>query len=260
MSDHTPITRARPAAATRRASGRSVRSRRDAVQIDLAQLKAGTQFRPAGRAVDVCFVFDTTGSMTDKIEGLIATMSDLVRELGDLDLDWRTTVVPFGDLKIPGDRIVDDLSFVDTVDGAVAQLRELPRFSGGGNRGESSIEAVQAALAKPFRPEAVRVLVLLTDDHAHQDRTSASVLEGQLLEAEAIAFVLSPPTEYYRRWARTTAGQWYQISASVRPQAVLELLRNLCRDIAAVSAKVHELAGGSVAAYRALPPARRDGR
>jgi hypothetical protein len=216
--------------------------------------------RLGGRAVDVCFVFDTTGSMTDKIEGLITTMSELVRELGEFDLDWRTTVVPFGDLKVPGDRIVDDLPFVDTVDAAVGQLSELPRFSGGGNRGESSIEALQAALAKPFRPGAVKVLVVLTDEHAHQDRTPASILEGQLLEADAIAFVLSPPTRYYRSWATATAGHWYEISATARPETVLELLRSLCRDIAAVSAKVHELAGGSVAAYRALPAGGRGGR
>jgi len=43
-------------------------------------------------------------------------------------------------------------------------LRRLPRFSGGSNVGESSLEAVLAGLAKPYRPDAVIVLVVLTDE------------------------------------------------------------------------------------------------
>src|SRR4051812_19081147 len=63
------------------------------------------------REVDVCFVFDTTGSMSNKIDGLVQTMDQLVTELAKLALDWRVTTVPFGDLSIPGDRVVNDAPF-----------------------------------------------------------------------------------------------------------------------------------------------------
>jgi hypothetical protein len=102
-------------------------------------MEKGTRAQVQRREVDVCFVFDTTGSMSDKIDGLVQAMDRLVGELGRLALDWRVTTVAFGDLTIPGDRIVDDMPFVRTVKEASAQLRSMPRFSGGGNMGESSV-------------------------------------------------------------------------------------------------------------------------
>ena len=89
--------------------------------------------------VDICFVFDTTGSMSDKIKGLTDSLVKFVGELGRLSLDWRITAVPFGDLTVKGDKVVDDLPFVRTPKEGQQMLRRLPRFSGGSNVGESSL-------------------------------------------------------------------------------------------------------------------------
>jgi hypothetical protein len=130
-------------------------------------LQPGTRVSFAGRPlVDICLVFDTTGSMSDKIDGLISCMTGFVDRLTELGLNWQLTTVPFGDLTVPGDRVVTQLPFVDSAEAAKAQIRSMPRFSGGSNEGESCVEAMRAALSKPWREGTVRILVLLTDEPA----------------------------------------------------------------------------------------------
>jgi hypothetical protein len=204
------------------------------------------------RQVDICFVFDTTGSMSDKIDGLITCMVDFVRELSTLALDWRISVVPFGDLTIPGDRIVADNPFVDDRAKAEQQLRAMPRNSGGGNLGESSIEAIEAALAKPYRSEAVKMLILLTDEPALTHNRTPEAVKQQLLQREFMLFALAVDLPYFREWAKATGGSWYPIGQAVDMNAILAVLRELAAHLAQVANKVHALAGGSVKQYLEL--------
>ena len=57
----------------------------------------------SGRGVDLVFVIDTTGSMSDKIESLLATCSRFVEDFNALRLNHRIAIVSFGDLRVPGD-------------------------------------------------------------------------------------------------------------------------------------------------------------
>ncbi len=223
----------------------------------LLVLERGVEHRIGRRLVDLCVAFDTTGSMSDKIAGLIDCMADFVRELARLALDWRFTVVPFGDLTVPGDTIVADLPFVAEQTRAEALLRQMPRNSGGGNLGESVLEAVEAALAKPYRAGAVKVLIVLTDAPALTEGLTPSAIELSLRQAEVVTFVASPPLPYFRRWAEATGGAWYPIGPALDHQAIISLLRVLAKDVAATADAVHSLAGGSVARYLVLPPAGR---
>lgn len=222
----------------------------------IAVLEPGSEHRFVQRMVDLCFVFDTTGSMSDKIDGLVACMVGFVRELASLSLDWRVSVVPFGDLTVPGDRIVGDLPFVSDRRAAEAMLRKMPRNHGGANDGESVLEAVDAALRKPFRTDAVKVFVVLTDEPALTGQLTPTRVESALRKAETITFVASPPFGYFRRWAETTGGSWYEIGPDLDYGAMLALLRGLTARVAHVAAAVHSLAGGSVSEYLALPPSR----
>lgn len=247
------------------AMGRDLSSRHQAPVLvagpgrPLLVLGPGAEHRISRRMVDLCFVFDTTGSMSDKIEGLVACMVDFVRELASLSLDWRASVVPFGDLTVGGDRIVADLPFTSDREAAERMLREMPRNSGGGNEGESVLEAVEAALAKPYRQGAVKVFVVLTDEPALTGRRTPRTVEGALRRAEVICFVASPPLPYYRSWAEATGGAWYGIGPSLDPSEIVRFLRGLARDVARVASDVHTLAGGSVARYLELPPSHRGG-
>jgi hypothetical protein len=205
------------------------------------------------RQVDICFVFDTTGSMNDKIDGLVSCTVDFVQELARLGLDWRVTAVPFGDLTVPSDRIVTDLPFVTTPEAGAQLLRALPRFSGGSNQGESSLDAMLAALAKPFRKKAVKVLVLLTDEPGLEGpQVTTRGVSDRLRTAEVVCFVASPDLQYYRAWANENGGKWYQIAASMDTGHLLDLLKSLVREVATVAQAVHELGGGSVRAYLEL--------
>lgn len=221
-------------------------------KIALAAGEGSPSSTAGGRQVDICFVFDTTGSMSNKIDGLITCMVDFVRELATLALDWRISVVPFGDLTIPGDRIVADNPFVGDRISAEQQLREMPRNSGGGNLGESAIEAIDAALAKPYRREAVKMLILLTDEPALMGQRTTEDVRNDLLQREFMLFAISDDHGYFRGWADSTGGSWYPIAAAVDTRAIIDVLRELAARLALVANKVHALHGGSVKAYLAL--------
>ncbi|NTU64044.1 MAG: VWA domain-containing protein, partial [Chloroflexi bacterium] len=72
----------------------------DALDVRREPIGAAT-----GRGVDLVFVIDTTGSMSDKIESLLATCSKFVEDFNALHLNHRIAIVSFGDLRVRGDKI-----------------------------------------------------------------------------------------------------------------------------------------------------------
>ena len=205
---------------------------------------------PDRQPVDICFVFDTTGSMSGKIKGLTDSLVKFVGELGRLSLDWRITAVPFGDLTVEGDKVVDDLPFVRTPKEGQQMLRRLPRFSGGSNIGESSLQAVLAGLAKPYRSDAVIVLVVLTDEPPLESGDlTADFVADQITAREVICFAAATDHPGYRRWAADNGGQWYQIKPGMNTADLLGFLSSLVIDLPQVAKAVHDLGGGSVRRY-----------
>ena len=207
---------------------------------------------------DLVFVIDTTGSMNDKIDGLVESCESFVDKLARRHIDWVAAVVGFGDLTVEGDRIVAT-SFSSSADHVKALLRGLPRYSGGGNEGESSLEAVQAALDQPgYRPDAIKVFVLITDEPALQRGLRASTMTGRLREAGAIAFVLSPNIKYFREMAKDTGGQWWNVDSGGDFSQILSIFDKIATKVASTVAAVQKLAGGNVREYMSLPPSRRE--
>lgn len=207
---------------------------------------------------DLVFVIDTTGSMNDKIDGLIETCETFVDRLATRHIDWAAAVVGFGDLTVEGDRIVAT-PFSSNTDRVKALLRRLPRFSGGGNEGESSLEALQAALSQQgYRPDAMKVLVLITDEPALQRKLRPSAVSGALREAGALTFVLSPNIKYFRAMATDTGGQWWNVESGGDFSKILEVFDKIATKVASTVAAVHKLSGGSVKEYLSLPPAKRE--
>jgi len=207
---------------------------------------------------DLVFVIDTTGSMNDKIDGLIESCESFVDRLAARRIDWAAAVVGFGDLTVEGDRIVAT-PFSSSAERVKALLRGLPRYSGGGNVGESSLEALQAALDQPgFRPNAMKVIVLITDEPALQHKLRPAAVTGRLREAGAIAFVLSPNHKYFRSMAGDTGGQWWNVKSGGDFAEILAIFDKIATRVAATVASVHKLTGGNVKEYLGLPPSRRD--
>jgi hypothetical protein len=206
---------------------------------------------------DLVFVIDTTGSMNDKIDALIETCQSFVDKLATRRIDWVAAVVGFGDLTVEGDRIVAT-PFSSSAERVKALLRGLPRYSGGGNEGESSLEALQAAMDLPgYRPEAMKVVVLITDEPALQKKIRPSAMTGRLREAGVIAFVLSPKINYFRSMAADTGGEWWNVDSGGDFARILALFDKIATRVAATLESVHKLTGGDVKAYLGLPTSTR---
>ena len=209
---------------------------------------------PQARNVDLVFVIDTTGSMSDKIEGLLSTCTKFVDELSTLQLDYQVAVVAFGDLTVPSDRI-EVTAFTNKVENIKASLQNVPRFSGGGNDGESSLEALEKALALPFRSNTVKVVVLITDEPALQSsQVTANNTIKRLTQREILVFVVSPPLEYYKNMAKQNGGQWYQVSANTDLTSLLEMFKQMASKVSRVVSDVYRLADGKVGNYLQLKP------
>jgi von Willebrand factor type A domain len=206
---------------------------------------------------DLVFVIDTTGSMNDKIDGLIESCESFVDRLASRHIDWAAAVVGFGDLTVEGDRIVAT-PFSSSAERVKALLRGLPRYSGGGNEGESSLEALRAALEQPgYRSGAMKVFVLITDEPALQQALRPSTVTGMLREAGAIAFVLSPNIKYFRSMAADTGGQWWRVDSGGDFTKILEVFDKIATRVASTVAAVQKLADGNVKEYLKLPPSTR---
>ena len=207
---------------------------------------------------DLVFVIDTTGSMSDKIDGLIESCQSFVDRLAAKRIDWAAAVVGFGDLTIEGDRIVAT-TFSSNADRVKALLQGLPRFSGGDNEGESSLEALNAALDQPgYRSGAMKIVVLITDEPALQRKLRPVSVTGRLREAGAIAFVLSPNIKYFRSMAADTGGQWWNVKSGGDFSQILSIFDKIATTVASTVAAVQKLAGGNVKEYMSLPPSKRE--
>lgn len=208
------------------------------------------------RLVDIGFVFDTTGSMSDKIEALLETVARFADDLARLALDHRLALVSFGDLQVPTDKI-EATDFTSDSARFKRWLKGIPRNSGGGNEGESSLEAISAALKLPFRVGAVKVLIVITDEPAHQRDLRARTVTETLLKREILTFCVTPPLRYFQEMATRTGGRWFQVAADTDFRSILDIFRQLSREVAKVVSDVHQLGEGSVRKYRQLPSGKK---
>ena len=208
-------------------------------------------YRDLTRTVDLVFVIDTTGSMSDKIEGLLATCAKFIDEFSEMNLDGRVAVVAFGDLTVPGDSI-EHYGFADNIHSVKQYLKRIPRNGGGGNEGESSLEALQYAMGLQFRSASVKTLILITDEPALQHRIRASDMVERLRSEEFLTFVISPSLRYFREMAKSTGGKWYRISAHTDFTDLLEMFRQVAQKVSEVVSNVYELGDGSVTKYLQL--------
>jgi Mg-chelatase subunit ChlD len=210
--------------------------------------------QPSGeRGVDLVFVIDTTGSMSDKIESLLATCRQFADDFNALHLNHRIAIVSFGDLRVPGDKI-QNTAFTADVEITKKSLQNIPRNSGGGNEGESSLEALERALSLPFRSDAVKAIVLITDEPADQHHLNAEEVIGRLTERQMLVFVASPPYKYFQRMALRNGGQWYRISAHTNFNDLLKVFRDLAKKVSQVVFDVYQIGDGSVTDYLRLKP------
>ncbi len=116
--------------------------------------------------VDVVFVLDLTSSMQFAIDGIKDGIQSFAARLEKNTPDARIGLVGFRDIEDDKER-----PFVLMIGGKSltqdfkAFKQEVARLmaSGGGDEPESSVQGLALAADQPFRQEAVRILVLITD-------------------------------------------------------------------------------------------------
>ncbi|MCM1982401.1 VWA domain-containing protein [Lyngbya confervoides] len=144
-----------------------------------AKMEAFAAQRSQAKA-DILFVLDCTGSMQGEIDAIRDAIVSVVEAIEEDGVESRVGLLEFRD------RLYGEEHRVLTFDGEVftkdaksfqAQVGKL-KAGGGGDRPESSLDALLYATQQPFEPEAKKVIVLITDAPPHiPDREVQSVDE-----------------------------------------------------------------------------------
>jgi len=207
-----------------------------------------------GNKVDIVFVIDTTGSMNDKIEGLLWTCGQFVDEAKNMDLDANFALVSFGDVSVVGggDTIDTVVPLTENLEKIKYGLTHIPRNKGFGNEGETPFEAIQQALKLEYRSNAVKVLILITDEPAIQREITATSITNRLANLEFLVFVIATEDEYYKNMAHKNGGVWKGISADTNLSEILEIFREMAKKVSSIAKDVHLLGEGSVKEYLKL--------
>jgi Ca-activated chloride channel homolog len=184
------------------------------------------------RPVDVVFVFDTTGSMGEEIEGMKRTAIEFARKLRANNRDFRLGLIDFGDeirgVYHPNGSLTDDenefRSWINRL-----------RAYGGNDTPENSYGALKAAAGMSFRDEAQVVFILITDAPPHQygdwpdggvrfddpDLTLARILV--LLQPEAITlYPVAINIPEFRQLAAETGGRFYDMDRNSDFTSIIE--------------------------------------
>lgn len=138
-------------------------------------------------ALDIALVIDTTGSMGDEIRYLQAELDSIVtrikRNAGNIDI--RIGLVAYRDI---GDEyVVKSLEFAggNTARNALAALDA----GGGGDMPEAMDQAIGAAARLKWRPDAVKVMLLVADAPPHEEKLQATLATTTQLRSMGVQIV-----------------------------------------------------------------------
>jgi VWFA-related protein len=179
---------------------------------------AGTRDK---RIVDIVFVFDTTGSMSDEIDGVKETCIEFAQKLVDKERNYRLGLVTFGDAVRAVYRSDDDLTAnAEEFKEWIGKLKA----RGGGGEKENPFGAIKRALRMNFRAGTQKIFILITDapPHHYGDPPDSSVrFSDQDLRVERIATLLQDQVvtlyaitmdhDEYRQLADDTNGDFYKL-------------------------------------------------
>lgn len=117
--------------------------------------------------LDVCFVIDTTGSMSDDIDDAKSNMTSIVNSLDGKTPDFRVAIVDYRDFPDRSDESEDyasrtQLEFTSDVDAIRSGINSLT-LGNGGDYSETVYSGLAEALKLSWRDDARKVIILLGD-------------------------------------------------------------------------------------------------
>lgn len=138
------------------------------------------------KKVDIVFIIDSTGSMSDKIDNVINNLNDFTQILNSAGLDFRIAIVEYKDIVEDGNDSTKILQNSGTTwFTAVEQIQLVLSdiyVDGGGDTPETVLDALGCTISLDFRVNASKFAFLLTDADYKTDNNY-----GYTDMAEAIA-------------------------------------------------------------------------
>jgi hypothetical protein len=118
------------------------------------------------------------------------------------------------------------------------------------------MEAMLEVFKLQYRPKAVKVAILITDEPALQHRNRATDITTKLKQQEFLVFVISVDEPYYKEMALKNGGIWKLIGIDTDLSEILAIFRDIAKKVSQVVKEVHLIGNGSVKRYLELKPPR----
>jgi Ca-activated chloride channel family protein len=194
--------------------------------------------KPPAPKADILFVVDLTSSMAWAISGITDGIGQFVRQLEGKDIDARIGFIGFCDIvadrEEPFILQFDDGPFTADREAFARRVKD-QRLRGGGDNEESAFQALFVAARQPFRPDAARVLVLITDapPKRHPGIPPADMAETIKHLAQAgiaqVHLVVHEQDrrDFYGALHRAFKGEFLDIQTAVKDRGLARLLPDL---------------------------------
>lgn len=163
--------------------------------------------------VDFVFCIDITGSMQQSINSVRSNIMSFTGHLTRRGIDFRLGLVLFNDgIEKVYQPTTNVLEFLDWLGRAKA--------FGGYDEKENALEALKSASKLKFRPDANKVIVMVTDAPYHQlgeegrgttNETTESIIEMLQKEELRVFSIVPPNLKSYQTISKKTRGSYYDI-------------------------------------------------
>ena len=180
---------------------------------------------------EIIFVVDTTGSMDDKIAGLMQTCRKFAGEARRRQIACRMGILCFGDLTVdPPDKMVEFplTANAERMTEAFGVVLGSYRCWGGSNDGESSVDALFKSMELfGDGAQAVKVFLLFSDEPPLDPDTRGRTMRQAVAacrERAITCFTVTTPDARFKALAVDTGGEWFRISSGVNFLGILDRL------------------------------------
>jgi hypothetical protein len=195
---------------------------------------------------DIFFVLDLTSSMQFAINGIKNGIQSFASQLEKRRLDARIGLVGFRDieddrerpfvLQINGEALTRDFATFRTEVGKL-------KAKGGGDDPESSLQGLALAAEQPFRPDAARVLLLVTDAlpkiHAREKvRTiedTIQVLKDCQINQLHLVVHQRDLRDAYGKFQKAVRGSFFDLNRAKDSAAFEKILPELSEEISKIT-------------------------
>jgi hypothetical protein len=117
----------------------------------------------SGQKIDLAIVFDETTSMDEEINALKSKVKDLTQKINSSKLDTRYSLVTFN-----GADVTTKINWTNDADSFRNVIGKLSTSGGNIELPENSLDGIERVLSFGFRPDAQKVIIVVTDEPSQQ--------------------------------------------------------------------------------------------